>query len=116
QPLARAELALEAEDRLVRPRTAHGDLVDIEAEAIGQLEPARADLHRVARPGVEQRLLQPLLRLGAGGDLERFGVGYGRSGEQRDCAHGGADHGPLLLFGVAYAVRTARPVVYSDVS
>ena len=67
QPFARTLLAGEIENRAVHSRTADGDIVDIEAEAIGDGIAARRKDDLVARLGKDQRLLQGLLSVFARG-------------------------------------------------
>lgn len=93
QAFARALLPLEAEDSRPRTRSADRYPVDIERQAVGQVEPAGADFHRVARLGIDQRGLQPRLRVGAGFDPDRIGKGgvcdgkKGRGDKKGDWLH-----------------------------
>ena len=80
QPLARTLLSGEVEHRTVHSRTLHRDPIDIEAEAFRQGIATRGKLHRVARLGQDQRFLQPLLRIIAGGN------GMGGGNQRRGCA------------------------------
>ena len=91
QPLARALLAGEVEHRRLHSRAAHGDVVDIEREPVGQREAARREHDLVARLGEDQRLLQAFLRALAGGDVMRFGEN-GRGGGKRKCGNRQSDH------------------------
>jgi len=72
QPLARPRLALEAEHARCGPGAAHGDIVDIERQAVRQSEGARAEFDHVARLRLDQRGLQRLLIVVAGGDRYRL--------------------------------------------
>ncbi len=80
-PPVPASWRAEVEDGLVDAAAADRDVVDVERERAGELERALGELDDVARLGVDERGLCPLLQVGAGldhGDLgPRFGGGLG---------------------------------------
>src|SRR3546814_4428831 len=65
QPLARALLPREVEDRsvLARPGAAHRDIRDVERQPVGQRPGAGAQLHNIARSEEHTSELQSLMRI-----------------------------------------------------
>jgi hypothetical protein len=82
QALARALLFLEGDDGLVDARAAEGYIVDIEREALGEVERALGQLDHIARLGVLQARLQLGVGLSSRRNWRRFSGVAGRCKRQ----------------------------------
>jgi hypothetical protein len=76
---------IEGENGLAGTRAFDRHVRHVKREPVGQVETARREPHDVSGLGVDQRGLNPLLRIGAGCDID----GLGSDGRYQTCGDGG---------------------------